>query len=104
MTLLVSWAHTCVWPDLAIWVSSRGPRLCACARRCALAMQCRAVGSGGVSALRRTWQPLAAWRPRVADAELRRRGLCSHHGWSDFTPIPMLEEHPTRNREPTVTV
>ena len=38
------------------WVSSRGPRLCACARQCVLAMQCRAVGSGGMGAWRRTWQ------------------------------------------------
>ena len=85
MTLLVSWAHTCVWPDLAIWVSSRGPRLCACARRCALAMQCRAVGSGGVSVLRRTWQPLSAWRSTVADAS--SAGATVHTVGADFTPI-----------------
>jgi len=73
------------------WVSSRGPRRCACARRCVLVMQCRAVGPGGVSARRRTWQSSRVRQTSSAVRRPSRARVCgsSDWGWFLFTP-PLL--------------
>ena len=65
------------------WVSSRGPRLCACARQCVLAMQCRAVGSGGMGAWRRTWQSSCVGTSTRAS---RASAGCRTGVGSSFTP------------------
>ena len=78
------------------WVSSRGPRRCACARRCVLVMQCRAVGPGGVSARRRTWQSSRVRQTSSAVRRPSRARVCgsSDCGWFLFTPPVSLRQFP----------
>ena len=72
------------------WVSSRGPRRCACARRCVLVMQCRAVGAGGVSARRRTWQSSRVRQTSSAVRRPSRARVVRRTGAGLFSPLPSL--------------